>query len=521
MRRPDFAVFALLAVAVPATAAPGRLTETVQTTDGSVRGSPRADGVLAFKGIPYARPPVGDLRWQPPQPPEAISGILDATRFGSRCWSTLMEEGLGDGGSKVGPQSEDCLTLNIWTTATTATEKRPVMVWIHGGGFQFGTSRNPKTDGSVLAGKGVVVVSLNYRLGVMGFFAHPKLRDADGPAGNFGLQDQIAALRWVQANIARFGGDPANVTVFGESAGSASVSLLMSSPLAKGLFARAIGESGSSFSEIPMVSEIGIRGMAFAGGLGALGPDPIAQLRALPAERINSAAAWDFRGGAPFIFTAGVDGRVIPARPAEIFRAGRQNDVPLLAGYNKREDYVFLAQALPHRDAAQFRTAAAKTFGPRAPALLALYPADTDAAAKTSAEALVGDLLIRGPVWRWLDGQAQTGKAAVYGYTWAFESAYSPTASHVAEISYIFGNFVPQFFAPDAPAAGPADRAHAAMMVGYWVNFARTGNPNGLGLPNWPAFRPASAMLRIDEAGRTSASADANSARFRLFGGPR
>jgi carboxylesterase type B len=212
----------------------------VQVEAGIVRGVPRDEhGVLAFKGIPHAAPPIGDLRWRAPQPPQAWVGVRDATQFGARCWSAWQDDP-----TPWPPQSEDCLSLNIWTAAQHADERRPVMVWIHGGGFEFGTSADPSTDGARLAQRGVVLVSCNYRVGVLGFLAHPEL-DREGPSGNYGLQDPLAALRWVQANIARFGEDPDNITVFGESAGAHALGILMASPLAKGLLHKAIGESGA------------------------------------------------------------------------------------------------------------------------------------------------------------------------------------------------------------------------------------------------------------------------------------
>ena len=244
-------------------------------------------------------------------PPSRGRAFEMPTALGHRCWVNTPEEGLG-GSTKAVPQDEDCLYLNVWTTARSASERRPVMVWIHGGGFQFGTSRDPRTDGALLATKGVVLVSMNYRIGVFGFFADPRLRSEGRLSSNFGIQDQIAALQWVKANITSFGGDPANVTVFGESAGSQSVSILMGSPLAKGLFQKAIGESGSSLQHLPGVGELALRGAAYAGALGA---KSIADLRAMPAERLNTAAAWDFHGGAPIIFAPCIDGYV-SARPA-------------------------------------------------------------------------------------------------------------------------------------------------------------------------------------------------------------
>ena len=479
------------------------LSEIVQVQGGTLKGVARgAQGVLTFEGIPYAAPPVGDLRWQAPQPPSPWQGTRDATSLGDRCYSNTPETGLG--GRGAGPeQGEDCLFLNVWTAAKSSTERRPVMVWIHGGGFQFGTGRDVRTDGTLFAQKGVVLVNLNYRLGVFGFFADPLLRSQGRLTGNFGILDQIAALKWVQDNIAGFGGDPNNVTIFGESSGSQSVSILMGSPLAKGLFAKAIGESGSSLQELPSITEIGLRGAAYTSALGA---KTIADLRAISAERINTAAAWDFQGGAPVIFAPGIDGYVIPIELTKLFRQGKQNDVALIAGYNKAEFFPFLAESLPHKNAAEFRAAATLVFGDRMKEFLALYPSDTDADAKTAAEQLLGDMRQCAETWRWLTIQAQTGKSPVYGYDFAYESPYSPVASHGADMTFVFGNLVPQFFAPKASPAGPADRALSNTLMAFWVNFATKSDPNGGDLPHWPEFRKEHSLLQIHEDGSLTAS---------------
>ncbi len=478
------------------------LTDTVQVENGMLHGVPRdAQGVLTFKGIPYAAPPVGDLRWARPQPAKPWEGTRDATVLGHRCWVNTPEEGLG-GSTKGVTQDEDCLYLNVWTTATSASERRPVMVWIHGGGFQFGTSRDPRTDGALLAAKGVVLVSINYRLGVFGFFADPRLRSEGRLSSNFGIQDQIAALKWVKANIAKLGGDPGNVTVFGESAGSQAASILMASPLAKSLFQRAIGESGSSLQQLPGVGELSLRGAAYDGALGA---KSIADLRAISAERLNTAAAWDFHGGAPIIFAPCIDGYVLPSQVTSIFQQGKQNDVSLIAGYNKREEFAFLPETLPHHNAAEFRAAAERVFGAaRMEEFFTLYPSGTDAEATAAAEQLFGDLRQKAETWRWLSLESQTGKAGVYGYQFSYQSPYSPVSSHVAEIPFVFGNFVPQFFNLKGPAADAQDRALADTMMTYWVNFAKNGDPNGPGLSHWPEFRARHSMLQIMTDGRLS-----------------
>ncbi len=480
----------------------GSLSETVQVDNGTLRGVPRdVTGVLTFKGIPYAAPPVGDLRWARPQPAKPWEGARDATVLGHRCWVNTPEEGLG-GSTKGVPQDEDCLYLNVWTPAKSAGEHLPVMVWIHGGGFQFGTSRDPRTDGELLATKGVVLVSMNYRLGVFGFFADPRLRAEGRLSSNFGIQDQIAALKWVKANIANFGGDPGNVTVFGESAGSQAASILMGSPLAKGLFQRAIGESGSSLQQLPGVAELSLRGAAYDGALGA---KSIADLRAMPAERLNTAAAWDFHGGAPILFAPCIDGYVLPSQLTSLFKQGQQSDISLLAGYNKREEFAFLPETLPHHNAVEFRAAAERVFGPaRMQEFLTLYPSGTDAEATSAAEQLFGDLRQKAETWRWLTLESQTGKAGVYGYQFSYQSPYSPVSSHVAEIPFVFGNFVPQFFNLKGPAADAQDRALSNTIMSYWVNLAKSGDPNGPGLPHWPEFRAQHSMLQIETDGHFS-----------------
>ncbi|MGY3466752.1 carboxylesterase type B [Bradyrhizobium sp. LM6.11] len=328
----------------------------VSTQAGSVRGGPRdASGVLAFKGIPYAAPPVGPLRWCAPQPPSPWDGVRDALAFGAGCLSALEND------QRPGPRDEDCLYLNVWTAAKHADEKRPVMVWIHGGGFQFGSSANPATDGGALAAKGVVVVSFNYRLGIFGFYAHPDL-DTEAPSGNYGLQDQLMALRWVKANIAGFGGDPDNVTLFGESAGAMAVGILMASPLAHGLFHKAIGQSGAFWDgkhgPLQGFEEARARGLAFAR---QQGNGSIAALRSMPADRLNAAAPWSFRTS-PVVtaFSPSIDHHVVPDVPARRFLRGEQMHIPLLAGWNAAEEVPFAPQSLPDQSAKAFVAAAAR-----------------------------------------------------------------------------------------------------------------------------------------------------------------
>ena len=461
------------------------LGRQVRTQAGEVRGERRDDsGVLAFKGIPYAAPPVGPLRWRAPQPPAPWTGVRDALSFGAGCLSALEND------PRPGPRSEDCLTLNVWTAAKEAGEKRPVMVWIHGGGFQFGSSANPATDGGPLAAKGVVVVSFNYRLGIFGFLAHPDL-DAEAPSGNYGLRDQLAALRWVKANIAGFGGDPDNVTLFGESAGAMAVGILMASPLAHGLFHKAIGESGAFWDgrhgPLQNFEEARARGLAFAR---RQADASIAALRTIPAEQLNAAAPWSFElDHVVATFSPSIDHDVVPDVPARRFLRGQQMHIPLLAGWNSAEEFPFMSQSLPAQSAQAFRSSAEAMFGrERLADFLKVYPADTDAQAKASAAALTGDIVVGEQCWQWLRLHRASSRAPVYGYHFNCTSPYTPIASHVTEIPFVFGTLTPQRVIGSATPPAEADRALAQTIMGYWVNFARRGNPNGTGLPSWPAY---------------------------------
>ncbi|QQO21448.1 carboxylesterase family protein [Bradyrhizobium diazoefficiens] len=461
------------------------LRREVRTQTGIVRGHSRdANGVLAFKGIPYAAPPLGPLRWRAPQPPACWAGVRDALAFGAGCLSSLEND------HRPGPRDEDCLYLNVWTAARHEDDRRPVMVWIHGGGFQFGSSANPATDGGALAAKGVVVVSFNYRLGIFGFLAHPDL-DAEAPSGNYGLQDQLAALRWVKANIAAFGGDPDNVTLFGESAGAMAVGILMTSPLAHGLFHRAIGQSGAFWDgrhgPLQTFEEARARGVAFAWQQGNAS---IAELRELPVDRLNAAALWSFKTS-PVVsaFSPSIDGHVVPDVPARRFLRGDQMHVPLLAGWNAAEELPFMAQSLPHQSAHAFLAAAEAMFGEaRMADFRKLYPAATDAEAKISAAALTADTVIGEQCWQWLRLHRRTQAAPVYGYLFSYTSRYTPIASHVTEIPFVFGTLTPQQVIGGTTPPVEADRTLAQTMMHYWVNFAAHGDPNGPGLPSWPAY---------------------------------
>lgn len=515
LRRLCIALAGFLATGGDNAALASPVGSNIKLATGGIRTVDRdAQGVLAFKGIPYAAPPVGPLRWRPPRPALNWRGVRDANTFGTRCWAPPLQ-----GPAQLsGPASEDCLTLNIWTAAHSSDQKLPVMVWIHGGGFQFGASSEPNTGGTGFAQKGVVLVSLNYRLGIFGFLAHPALDQEGSPSGDFGLQDQIAGLKWVRANIARFGGDPGNITIFGESAGAMSVGLLMTSPLAKGLFQKAIGESGafwdSEHGSISTHAEAIARGQALAD---RLSHGSIDELRAIPTEVLGEQTAWNLKQDPTTdAFSPSIDGYVLRDSPARVFAQGRQADVPLLAGWNGAEGFIFMNRSLPHASAAEFRSSAATTFGQdRLADFLSAYPADTDATATSSAEALTGDLIIAEQVWACLQTDRRTGKAPVFAYQFNYRSPYSPIPIHTADINFVFG-MLPPVKMLHGGEPGSRDRELASQMMSYWVNFARTGNPNGRDLPTWPAYQNDSPQVILFD-GVTRAAPESGTGRFRFI----
>jgi para-nitrobenzyl esterase len=465
----------------------------VKTDNGKVRGKLSADGqVRVFLGIPYAAPPVGALRWQPPQPAKKWPGVFDATNFGHRCVQTL---GFPDMVFRDPGQSEDCLNLNVWTPAKNEHAKLSVMVWIYGGGFTGGATSEPRQDGVHLAHKGVVVVSMNYRLGIFGFFVSPELA-AESPehaAGNYGLMDQTAALRWVQKNIAQFGGDPKNVTIFGESAGSISVSAQMASPLAQGLFVQAIGESGASAFgrhglSFPSLARRELTDPAFAQEV--LGTPDVAKLRAMSWQDIL-AKLQAHAGRRPF--WPDVDGWFLPASVAQIYAEGKQAHIPLLAGWNRDEPWAGVPLSPTRITPESFQAMAQQEFGPRAGEFLQLFPAQTQAETDRSAIDLAGAKFITFSTWEWLEEQLATGDAPVYHYHFlrpSPASTFHPAGSgafHSDEIEYVFGTLNSRAGAHWQPA----DYALSEQMQTYWTNFAKTGNPNGAGLPQWPQYDAA------------------------------
>ena len=459
----------------------------VKTDKGEVAGKMSDDGqVRVFLGVPYAAPPVGPLRWKPPQPAERWKDVRSAQSYGSRCMqaNVFPDMKFHDPG-----QSEDCLSLNVWTPrGTEAGAKLPVMVWIYGGGFAAGSTSEARQDGEAFARKGVVLVSMNYRLSIFGFFADAALA-AESPqhaSGNYGLMDQAAALQWVKRNAAAFGGDPDNITLFGESAGSASVSAQMASPLAKDTLAHAIGESGGAFFRTGLVFDsLAVtekRDEAFARD--ALGTSTLAELRAMPAEALVKAV--EGQKGAAVRFGPNVDGLFLPEPAQDIFAAGKQAHIPLLAGWVRDEGG-------PPSNAvtlSSYKEMAEKTWGPKANDFLRVYSASTDDEARRSAADYAADRFIAFSTWEWVEAQVKTGEKPVYRFHFEQPSPggrYHPASSgvfHSSEIEYVFGNLKAR---PGAPWT-EADYALSEQMQSYWVNFAKTGNPNGAGLPEWPAY---------------------------------
>jgi para-nitrobenzyl esterase len=475
----------------------------VATESGVLVGTIGHGGAVhAFKGIPYAAPPVGNLRWRAPAPAVPWSGTRAADCFGPRCAQPERPPtAIGYFGAE--PQSEDCLYLNVWTGARAGDERRAVMVWFHGGAYAVGSGSLPIFDGEKLALKGVVVVTANYRLGRLGFFAHPDLaREAPyGASGNYGLLDQIAVLHWIRRNIAAFGGDPERVTIFGQSVGSSSVNMMMASPLARGLFHRAIGQSGGALARraMPLREESERAGVAFAQALGALTVD---KLRARPALEIQLVRP-DHGGRVNDIYDsadadavdrgtawATIDGYVLADRVRDIFERGDQNDVPLLTGATRDE-----GATLPHaRSLAEFETRARTELGSTASDFLAHYRAGDDAGAEQASRAAAGHRTFNWENWLWARLQARTGRAPVFTYHFARVPPRVPGgesgdrsralgAFHTADIPYVFDHLE----ARDWPWQ-ETDRLLAEQMSSYWTNFAKAGDPNGSGLPPWPRF---------------------------------
>ncbi len=469
---------AAIAAVLPVGAA---FAQQVRTESGVLAGI-HADGLSIYKGVPFAAPPLGDLRWQPPARAASWTGTRKATAFAPAC----MQTGVSMPGETPPEVSEDCLYLNIWAPPHSASVHWPVIVWIYGGGYINGSASMPLYWGDSLAHKGAIVVTVAYRLGPLGFLALPELtrESPHASSGNYGLMDQIAALEWVQRNIAAFGGDPKRVTIAGQSSGAISVSVLMASPRAKGLFERAIGESGGLFEPMQLAPKYLLanaerEGEKYAASLGA---STLQQLRQLPAARL---VGGESDGG---VTHPVIENYVLPESPYEAFVTGRQNDVPLLIGSNAEE-----ARSLTdvsNIKAATFDADLERSFGQLPPQIAAAYPHASDEEARQARLDLERDLRFGWDMWAWARLQARTGSSPVYYYSFRQRppfpagSVYAGWgASHFSELWYVFDHLSQSPWHWSA-----ADRRLADEMSSYWTNFARSGNPNGRGLPRWPAF---------------------------------
>ena len=452
----------------------------LRVESGFLQGT-KIGGLALYRGVPYATPPLGPLRWREPQSVSPWQGVRKADAFAAAC----MQTGVSMPGERPPTVNEDCLYLNIWTPARKSTAHLPVMVWIHGGGYSNGSASMPLYWGDRLARKGLIVVTVAYRLGPFGFLAHPELtrESAHHSSGNYGLLDQIAALEWIQRNIGAFGGDAGRVTVAGQSAGAMAVSALMSSPRAKGLFQRAIAESGGLFEPLALAPQYLLthaeeKGEGYAASLGT---SSIREMRQLPARALLG-------GTAAAIAHPVIEPYVLPESPYDVFAAGHQNDVPLLLGSNAEE-----ARALAdvsQLTASTFANDVERSFGPLPAAIIGAYPHDTDVRARQARLDLERDLRFGWDMWAWARLQARTGHHPVYYYSFDHQPPF-PTgsfaegwgASHYAELWYVFDHLDQESW-----KWTKGDHRLARSISSYWVNFARSGNPNGRHLPHWPAY---------------------------------
>ena len=461
----------------------------VSVTGGKIQGSLASYGGAVFKAIPFAQPPTGELRWREPMPVKTWTAVRDATAFGASCMQ---------GGANT---SEDCLFVNVWTPEWPAKSRKAVMVWFHGGGNFAGAASDPTFDGESFARQGVLLVTAQYRLGVFGFLAHPELTKESGrhASGNYGLLDQIAALRWVRDNIAKFGGDPGNVTIFGESAGSLDVNVLMASPLSRELFQRVIGESGPAVDP-PTLAEGEKKGEDLALKLTTASQPGLKGLRALSSADLQKATGQGLSFLGPELGVV-VDGWVLPESPMKVFAAGKAHRVGLLLGSNARElqrPFFPMTGTLVQ--------AITEQYGPLANRALAAY--GLNGGPEPQPDPLFGTVMAQ---WA-TDSQFRCGTVAELvwhtgasnpGYQFQFARAApgreAAGAAHGSEVPYVFGNLGG---AANAPKYDATDRQVSAAMQGYWTNFAKTGDPNGGGLPRWPKFDAAGrAYLEFTDAG--------------------
>jgi para-nitrobenzyl esterase len=499
---PLVAIAAVFSTIVAATATlPAADPEPIRLDTGLVSGGTGSSGeIRVFKGIPFAAPPIGALRWKAPQPAAHWDGVRKADEFGPRCMQ-------GGRGNQQPAPSEDCLYLNVWTGAKSAAERRPVMIFTYGGSFTGGSGSEPRYDGEALAKKGVVAITYNYRLGPFGWLAHPELTRESGhsASGNQGLADAIAALKWVQKNASAFGGDPQRVTIFGESAGGIIVAALVASPEAKGLFQRAVSESaswmGTRMVPTPTLAQAEAEAVKAAAAAGA---HSLAEMRAKPAEEIQK----DFRGARPI-----VEGYLVPEDLSLTFANGRQQNVDTLLGSNKDEGTFFVRSA---GAADAYVKDVRQRFGEMADSYLKMYPGGSPEEAYTSQLAGYRDEV----TWlmrTWAESQARRGQSKSYVYYFTQEPPVATGqqnrgATHTAELNYVFNNLLP------GPAWTEADRSLADTMSSYWVNFAVTGDPNGKGLPVWPVYRDkATGRAMVLGGGKVEPEAPPNTAMLALY----
>ena len=526
-RRPPYVLVLVIAVAAaacggsgePGADGPGLI---VETASGRVEGAAVDDGrgpagdVLVFRGIPYAAPPVGDLRWRPPQPPSLWEGVRGAHQSGAPCWQRISPDTSIYSRGEI-ERSEDCLYLDLWTAADAATEgPRPVMVWFHGGSHEVGHGSSLMFDGAALTRKGVVLVSINYRLGSFGFLAHAGLsaESEHGSSGNYGLLDKIAALEWVQANAEAFGGDPDRVLIFGQSAGSMSVCSLIASPLAAGLFHRAVGQSAGCFTSLETLEQAEERGELLAAELG-VGKDPgeaaVAELRAASAEDVLAAAGSSgWSAGSKTI----VDGWYLPDQPAAIYARGEHNRVPMMVGFMGDESSALFAPG-PALERSELEQQLEESYGEAAEGLLAAYAGEAEQAPGAVPTLITSDTIFGWGSRTWVrHASAAGGDAYLYFISHAppVFRLYLPDrpdlggeggprrfgAYHSGDLAYVFGN-------TDLVGINWEDWDHeiADLLSSYWTNFARTGDPNGEGLPEWPRYDADSDLALVvgDEVG--------------------
>ena len=475
--------------------------DEVTVEEGKLRGT-MENNIAIFKGVPFARPPVGEFRWKAPQPAQPWDGVKTAQAYAP----APMQAGEPPSG-----KSEDCLYLNIWTPAASPDDDVPVLVWIYGGGFSFGASSDPIFDGRALANKGVIVVSIAYRVGQLGFLAHPELsaESPNGVSGNYGILDQIAALKWIKKNISQFGGDPDNITIAGESAGGISVSMLSASPLAKGLFEKAISQSGGSFGpprevnypgeNMSLLQQAESEGKEYVKKFGTTSIDA---LRKMDAETFIP-QGWSLPGGWPII-----DGYVIPDDQYKLYQQGKFNDTPVLVGYNSDEGLSFVRA----QDPQQFIDGMNQRFGVFSSKLIDAYSISREAVTR-NARNLIRDAAFGWHTWSWAKLQTAHGDGDAYLYYFdqhpdhaKGSEHYNEGAAHGQEIAYVF-----KHLDTSNPDSGKQELQLSESMATYWTNFVKSGNPNGSGLPQWPVFEPgAPTVMHFNTTPKTGPVADEN-----------